>query len=182
MLAVLDILIMVILVYYLMMHGIYFLLIVLGALEQKRFHQGIQFGEFKRISQSPLTPPVSIIISAYNEEMVIVQTLLNVLQLRYPKFEVIVVNDGSEDGTLKLLIDTFQLVPLDKVFKKQLQTKPVRAVYHSLIHKNLIVVDKENGRRADANNAGVDHARYPIICQIDAAWCSSPFSTCVCGH
>ena len=168
MLAVLDILIMVILVYYLMMHGIYFLLIVLGALEQKRFHQGIQFGEFKRISQSPLTPPVSIIISAYNEEMVIVQTLLNVLQLRYPKFEVIVVNDGSEDGTLKLLIDTFQLVPLDKVFKKQLQTKPVRAVYHSLIHKNLIVVDKENGRRADANNAGVDHARYPIICQIDA--------------
>lgn len=168
MLAVLDILIRTILIYYLTMHGIYLLLILLGAFEQKRYHQGIQFREFKRISQSPLTPPISIVISAYNEEKVIVQTLLNVLQLRYPQFEVVVVNDGSEDGTLKLLIDTFQLVPLDKVFKKQLQTKPVHAVYHSTVHKNLIVVDKENGRRADANNAGVDHARYPIICQIDA--------------
>ncbi len=168
MLAVLDILIRMILIYYLTMHGIYLVLILLGAFGQKRYHQGIQFREFKRISDSPLTPPISIIISAYNEEKVIVPTLLNVLQLRYPQFEVIVVNDGSEDGTLKLLIDTFQLVPLDKVFKKRLQTKPVRAVYHSTVHKNLIVVDKENGRRADANNAGADHARYPVICQIDA--------------
>ncbi len=168
MLAVLEILIRIILIYYLTMHGIYLVLILLGSAEQKRYHQGIQFREFKRISQSPLTPPVSIVISAYNEEKVIVHTLLNVLQLRYPQFEVIVVNDGSIDGTLKLLIEKFQLEPLDKVFKKQLPSKPVRVVYHSAVYKNLIVVDKENGRRADANNAGVDHARYPIICQIDA--------------
>ncbi|NTW52708.1 MAG: glycosyltransferase family 2 protein [Chlorobiaceae bacterium] len=166
--AVLDLLIRMILIYYIAIHGIYFILIILGAFEQKKFHQAIQFREFKRISESPLTPPVSIVISAYNEEMVIVHTLLNVLQLRYPQFEVVVVNDGSEDGTLQLLIDTFQLEPFDKVFRKQLQTKPVRGVYKSAMHANLIVVDKENGRRADANNTGVDHARYPIICQIDA--------------
>ncbi|MEI8187238.1 MAG: glycosyltransferase [Chlorobiaceae bacterium] len=165
---VLDILIRIILVYFIAMHGIYFFLIVIGAVEQKRYHQGIQFLEFKRISESRLTPPVSIVIAAYNEERVIVDTLLNVLQLRYPQFEVVVVNDGSEDGTLPLLIDYFKLKPIDKVFKKHLETKPVRAVYQSADYPNLIVVDKENGRRADANNAGADHARYPILCQIDA--------------
>lgn len=69
---VLDILIRIILIYFIMMHGIYFLLIMPGALEQKKYHQGIQFREFKRISESPLTTPVSIVISAYNEEKVIV--------------------------------------------------------------------------------------------------------------
>ena len=166
--TVLDFLIRMILIYYIVIHGIYFILIILGAFEQKNYHQGIQFREFKRISTSPLTPPVSIVICAYNEELVIVQTLLNVLQLRYPQFEVVVVNDGSEDGTLQLLMDRFRLEPIDKVFRKQLQTRPVRGVYKSALHANLIVVDKVNGRRADANNAGVDHARYPIICQIDA--------------
>ena len=165
---VLDIMIKIILIYFIAMHGIYFVLMLLGSLEQKKYHQGIQFQEFKRISESPLTPPVSIVIAAYNEETVIVNTLLNVLQLRFPQFEVIVVNDGSEDSTLPLLIDYFKLQTIDKVCKKHFETQPVRAVYQSADYPNLIVVDKENGRRADANNAGADYARYPIICQIDA--------------
>ena len=83
---VLDIMIKIILIYFIAMHGIYFVLMLLGSLEQKKYHQGIQFQEFKRISESPLTPPVSIVIAAYNEEKVIVNTLLNVLQLRFPGF------------------------------------------------------------------------------------------------
>ena len=157
-----------ILVYFLLMHLIYLLLIILGALEQKKYHQGIHFGEFKRISESKLTLPISIVISAYNEEKMIVDTVLNSLQLRYPQFEVIVVNDGSEDSTLKILIERFKMYPAELVYKKQLQTKPIRAVYRSNDFPSLLVIDKENGRRADANNAGVDYARYPIICQIDA--------------
>jgi len=168
MMVVLNIIITLIFIYYVVMHGIYFLLILIGAFGQKRYHQGIQFHEFKRISESSLTPPVSIVIAAYNEEKVIVNTVRNVLQLHYPQFEVIVVNDGSEDNTVQLLIDYFKMKPIDKVFKKHFETKPVRAVYQSANHPNLIVVDKENGHRADANNAGVDYARYPIIAQIDA--------------
>ena len=166
--TVLNILITLIFIYFVVMHGIYFLLILLGFFAQKRYHHGIQFREFKRISQSPLSPPVSIVIAAYNEEKVIVNTVRNVLQLRYPQFEVIVVNDGSEDNTVQLLIDYFKMQPFDKVYKKHVETKPVRAVYQSTTHPNLIVVDKENGRRADANNAGANYARYPIIAQIDA--------------
>ena len=68
-----------ILVYFLLMHGIYFVLIILGAWEQKKYHQGIHFGEFKRISESSLTLPISIVISAYNEEKMIIDTVLNSL-------------------------------------------------------------------------------------------------------
>ena len=165
---VVGVLIRAIFIYYLVMHGLYFLLIVLGAFAQKRYHKGIGFGEFKRISESSLSLPISIVICVYNEEKVILNTLLNVLQLRYPQYEVVVVNDGSVDSSMQLLIDHFKLRPVEMVFKKHFETKPVRAVYRSLDYPQLLVVDKENGRRADANNAGADYARYPIICQIDA--------------
>lgn len=165
---VVDISLEVIFIYFLAMHGIYFFFIFLGALGQRRHHQGIQFGEFKRISDSSLTLPISLTIPAYNEEKLIINTVLNVLQLRYPQHEVVVVNDGSTDSTLQLLIDRFKLFPVKDVYKKHFDTKVVRGAYRSQIYKNLTVIDKENGGRADANNCAVDHSRYPIICQIDA--------------
>ncbi len=166
--SVFEVIVTAIFVYFIAMHGIYFILIILGMFAQKSYHQGIQLGELKRIEQSALSLPVSIVVSAYNEEKMIIPTLQNVLLLRYPEYEIIVVNDGSEDRTLELLIDTFHMQKIDMVYKKNLEIKHVRAVYRSALHPKLIVIDKENGRRADANNAGVDYAHYPIICQIDA--------------
>lgn len=163
-----SIVVMAIFIYYILMHGVYFCLIVLGFIEQRRYHDGIQVGDFRRIEESGLSLPVSVIISAFNEEKMIVSTVLSVMQLKYPEFEVVVVNDGSIDDTLPTLIIRFDMYPVEMVYKKSLEIKPVRAVYRSRTHPNLLVVDKENGRRADANNAGVEYARYPIICQIDA--------------
>ncbi len=165
---VIDITLKTVFIYFIVMHVIYFFFIFLGALGQRRHHRGILFGEFKRISDSSLTLPISLTIPAYNEEKLIVNTVLNVLQLRYPQHEVIVVNDGSTDSTLQLLIDRFQLFPVKDVYKKHFDTKVVRGAYRSQLFNNLIVIDKENGGRADANNCAVDHSRYPIICQIDA--------------
>lgn len=166
--SVFDVIVTLIFIYFIVMHGIYFLLIILGMFAQKKYHSGIQLGEFKRIENSTLSLPVSIVVSAYNEEKMIIPTLQNVLQLRYPEYEVIVVNDGSEDRTLELLLAYFSMHKIDMVYKKNLEIKHVRGVYRSATYPKLLVIDKENGRRADANNAGVDYARYPIICQIDA--------------
>ncbi len=162
--------------YFIVMHAIYLLLIFLGALGQRSHHKGILFGEFKRISDSPLTLPVSITIPAFNEEKLIINTVLNVLQLHYPQYEVIVVNDGSTDNTLKLLIDQFKLFPVQDAFKKHFETKPVRAIYKSLLYPDLVVIDKDNGGRADANNCATNHSMYPIICQIDADCVLTPDS------
>lgn len=117
---------------------------------------------------SPVTPPVSVLVPAYNEDTTIVESVYSLLALRYPEHEVIVVNDGSSDNTVARLRETFDLVPVRKALRVLLPTAPIRAVYVSRRHRNLWVVDKENGGKADALNAGVNASRYPYVCAIDA--------------
>ncbi|HSO01640.1 MAG TPA: glycosyltransferase family 2 protein, partial [Gaiellaceae bacterium] len=117
---------------------------------------------------SPLTPPISILLPAYNEEAGVVESITSLLNLRYPEFEIIVVNDGSKDGTIGRLREAFDLVPVRKALRQEIATAPVRAAYVSRRQRNLWVVDKENGGKADALNAGVNAARYPYVCAIDA--------------
>jgi len=112
--------------------------------------------------------PVSILVPTYNEERTIAASVRSFLALRYPEFEVIVVCDGPRDRTLEVLKEAFRLVRVDWVFKRALPTKPIRGVYRSLTYPNLLVVDKENGGKADALNAGLNFARYPLFCGVDA--------------
>lgn len=112
--------------------------------------------------------PVSIIVPAYNEEKTIDASMLALLQLQYPEYEIIVVNDGSKDNTLQVLIEAFSLVPYPEAYRKRLEVQPIRGFYSSTIHPNLKVVDKENGGKSDALNAGINMSRYPLFCCIDA--------------
>lgn len=59
----------------------------------------------KNIARKQRDIPVSLIISAYNEEKVIEKKLLNVEKLSYPLLEVIVANDGSSDNTKRIVND-----------------------------------------------------------------------------
>lgn len=115
-----------------------------------------------------LALPVSVIVPAFNEELSIVQSVRAILALEYPEHEVIVVNDGSSDSTIQELIDGFDCVPSDRSQIEVLQHTKILGVYQSRKHANLIVIDKENGRKADASNAGIGFARTPLVCVIDA--------------
>ncbi len=117
---------------------------------------------------SDLAPPVSVIAPAFNEELSIVESVRALLALEYPEHEVIVVNDGSRDGTLAALIAGFDCVPSAREQIAVLQKTAILGTYRSLRHPNLIVIDKENGRKADAANAGIGFARTPLVCVIDA--------------
>jgi len=112
--------------------------------------------------------PISLIVPAYNEEATIAASVRAMLQLSYPEFEVVVVNDGSADATLETLIREFSMAPFPEAYRVRLQTQPVNAVYHSTIHPNLRLIDKQNGGKADALNAGINGSLYPLFCCVDA--------------
>jgi cellulose synthase/poly-beta-1,6-N-acetylglucosamine synthase-like glycosyltransferase len=118
--------------------------------------------------RSDATLPISIIAPAHNEELTVVQSVRSLLNLRYPNHQVIVVNDGSTDKTLQTLKDAFELeeIPLD--IRMELPCKPLRGVFRSTKDTRLLVIDKENGGKADALNAGINAARFPLVCSIDA--------------
>lgn len=113
-------------------------------------------------------PPVSIIVPAYNEEACIVSSVHSLLQLSYSEFEVLVVNDGSKDNTLGILIEEFELKPFPEVKRIHLKTATVKTIYRSHKFPNLSIIDKENGGKADSSNAGINSSRYPLFCVVDA--------------
>lgn len=113
-------------------------------------------------------PPITIVIPAYNEAAVIVTSVRSLLQLAYSEFELVVVNDGSRDDTLAVLTAAFDLVRFPHSDNPQLPTKPVRGIYASRSNPKLRVVDKENGGKADALNAGLNVSRCPLFCCVDA--------------
>ena len=121
-----------------------------------------------RALRSPLTPPVTICVSAYNEAETIVDSMRAMLNLRYPRFEVALTNDGSTDATLEQLIAGFELRRVDQPLRPGIATAPIRGVYRSDIHPNLVVIDKANGGRSDGLNASVNAATSPLICCVDA--------------
>jgi cellulose synthase/poly-beta-1,6-N-acetylglucosamine synthase-like glycosyltransferase len=100
--------------------------------------------------------------------MTIVASIRSLLALRYPEFEVIVVNDGSTDGTLARLTAEFNLTEVGKPVRLQLEHKHIRKTLVSLDYPNLLVMDKENGGKADALNAGINASEYPLFCSLDA--------------
>lgn len=122
------------------------------------------------IMQSEFSTPISILAPAYNESATCIESVNSLLKLNYSTTEVLFINDGSKDSTLDVMIKEFALVKTERLYLEHIPTQPVRGIYISTkpAYKNLIVVDKENGGKADALNVGVNIARYPLVCAIDA--------------
>ncbi len=115
-----------------------------------------------------LLPSISIIAPAYCEEATITESVNSLLNLNYPDYQVIVVNDGSKDNTLNTLIDYYELKKTDKRIDTQLKTKSIRGIYINEDYPKLIVVDKSNGGKADSLNAGINVSEKEYFCGIDA--------------
>jgi cellulose synthase/poly-beta-1,6-N-acetylglucosamine synthase-like glycosyltransferase len=113
-------------------------------------------------------PPLSILVPAHNEEMTIVDSVISFLTLQYPHHEVVLVNDGSSDKTMAKLLAAYDLYEVPPAFMISIATKPVRGYYRSRQHSKLLVIDKENGGKADALNAALNAARFPYVLAVDA--------------
>ena len=159
-----------VLIYFLCINTSYLVLIVLAAMEFARHIRRMPFAGLEEAYASPLTRPVSVLVPAYNEEAGIVEAVRAMLGLRYPEFEVVVVDDGSRDRTYDRLASAFGLVPLPRVLPQDVGSRG--AVLDISVPSDgitpLVVVRKHNGGRADALNVGINVAQYPLVCMVDA--------------
>jgi cellulose synthase/poly-beta-1,6-N-acetylglucosamine synthase-like glycosyltransferase len=157
-----------VLLFFFSINTYYLALTVAGFSRTLRVFREVRRPDQRRLLRSPLTPPVSVLAPAYNEEANVVENVRSLLMLDYPLFEVILINDGSTDRTLGRLVDAFDLRRSARSFEHTLRCKSIRGVYESPSYPNLVVVDKANGGKADALNAGLNLSLYPIFCAIDA--------------
>ena len=144
--------------------------LILNLLSLGSLHRGRQEKLLEELPQifTGLDPAISVLVPAYNEEAGIAASIRSMLQLAYSDFEIIVINDGSKDSTLEVLTREFKLQPFPEAIHARLETQPIRGTYRSTLHGNLRVIDKENGGKADSLNAGINLARHPLFCGVDA--------------
>lgn len=113
--------------------------------------------------------PISIIVPAYNEEITVVETVKSLLSLEYTLYEIVVVDDGSRDGTSKALVDAFDMKHISRPIRRRLRCQPEEFVYESVEQKvPITLIRKKNGGKADALNMGINACNYPYFICIDA--------------
>lgn len=155
------------LVFFLFINGTYLVLnasALITVVRQSRF----RFDQKMDSTTEKILPPTTILVPAYNERTHIVETLRSLMALDYPDYEIIVINDGSTDGTLKRLSEAFGLEASADVYEETLPTETVHSILRSTKLPNLRVIDKENGGKADSLNAGINLAKSPYVTCIDA--------------
>jgi cellulose synthase/poly-beta-1,6-N-acetylglucosamine synthase-like glycosyltransferase len=155
-------------VYFVVFAAFHSWLLVMAGIETRRHTGRLRETSLRRTIRSPLTPPISILVPAFNEAAGITDSVRSLLALEYPAFEIIVISDGSSDGTIEALVEAFDLEQLQRPTPPFVSHKPIRGVCGPRGRLNLLVLDKENGGKADALNAGMNFAEYPLVCAIDA--------------
>jgi len=157
-----------ILFYVLCVNGIYFIQLILSSFSLYDYVKKMSYSGYKKYIDSENMIPISVLVPAYNEEATIIDNTTSLLSLNYPAFEVVVVNDGSSDDTLNRMINAFNLKKAYQPIRPLIDTKQIRTIYKSIDFPNLILIDKENGGKADALNAGINVSSFSIFTSIDA--------------
>lgn len=158
----------VVLVYFFFLSSFYALLLASAVLDIGPHLQKERGENRRRLLRSEIAPRITLLAPAYNEAKTIADSLRALLGLQYPNLEVVVINDGSKDSTMQVLQEHFELAAVHLIYQHRLQTKPLRALYRSRLHPNLVVVDKDNGGKADSLNVGLNIASHELVCAIDA--------------
>lgn len=154
--------------YFVFVNGSYLILIFISYLQVRNEKKTEDFFDLTGLFNTNLYRSASILAPAYNEELSIIESTRALLNLEFSNYEVIVINDGSNDNTLGKLIEHFEMKEIDRHVPRSIETKPVKKIYGSDKHPNLIVIDKENGRKADALNAGINASRKELIFAVDS--------------
>jgi len=159
----------VIIVYFLILNSFYLGLVLIAAWTTRRTTRMPAATALEDLFANPLTPGVSVLIPAYNEEKSIVSSVHAVLALRYPLMEIVIAEDGSSDNTFEVLRTEFDLIPSNRVPAGVITTVGAVNSVHVARDGRVVVIRKDNARRrGDALNVALEYARHPLVCMIDA--------------
>lgn len=166
--SILEGLNLLVIIYIVIVNGIYFMLLAVSFFHIRRYKDIDRIFKLKGVYSTNLYKPISIIAPAYNEEESIISAVNSLLNIKYTNYEVVVVNDGSSDQTLQRLIKYYQLKPQQRHRPQFLNHERIKNLYTSDRYPKLVVIDKENGGKADALNAGINIANKDLFCAVDA--------------
>jgi len=166
------------LVYAIAIFFVYFSLSILSGKELLKYYYSEKITNFDAILSSPFAPTISIIAPAYNESVTIVENIRALLSLYYPNFEIIIVNDGSKDDTLNKTIEAYELEKVPYIIDYKIECKEIVDIYKSKkkAFNNLTIINKLNGGKADALNAGINIAKGQYFIAIDVDSIIDPYA------
>ena len=143
---------------------------IFSALALRKYLRKNSYINYNSLVLSPLSPRISIIAPAFNESKTIIDNVRTLLSLYYNNFEVILVNDGSTDNTFEKVIEAYELIRVNYYFDYRIACEKIRGVYKSTnpSYNRLIVIDKNNGGKADSLNAGINICQNSLFVSIDA--------------
>lgn len=157
-----------VLFYFLLINTVYLTTTLFAFKALRTYARRLKALDVDDLISSAGAPPVTLISPAFNEEADCAESVRALLTLKYPEYEIIVVNDGSTDKTLACLTEAFNLAPVARYPTADIPTANVREIYWSRRYPNLWIIDKENGGKADAINSALNFCRTPLFCQMDA--------------
>lgn len=158
----------VVLAYFVLLNGVYLATSLFAFQMLRQYSARLKSLDLTDLITSGGAPSITLIAPAYNEAPTCVESVRSLLTIEYPEYEILVVNDGSTDETVERLTEAFDLRPAGRVPTATLPSAAVRKTYRSRTHPALWLIDKENGGKADALNAGLNHCYTPIFCAMDA--------------
>lgn len=156
--------------YALVVNSGFLVLTLLAILDFHSYLRRLDFAAYDESFGEPLAPGISVLMPAYNEAAGIVESVGAMTAMRYPDFEVVVIDDGSTDDSVAVMTEAFDMVQVPIVVPSRIATSgQVTATYLSRKGShNVVLVCKTNGGKADALNVGINAARKPLVCMVDA--------------
>ena len=158
----------IILAYFLVANGVYTILMAISLYAVTHHSRFAAHTSYADIAESPVAPPITMIVPSFNEQDVITTTVSSLLDLEYPEKEIIVVDDGSTDESLSRLIEKFGLQRMDLIYRETVPATQPWGFFLNPDIPNLVVLAKQNGGKSDALNTGLNMCRSPFFCTVDA--------------
>jgi cellulose synthase/poly-beta-1,6-N-acetylglucosamine synthase-like glycosyltransferase len=156
------------LIYTLILSLIYILQLIISYYKIKQARRRKPAEDYSRYADSENLMPVSVLLPAFNEQTNIVKSIDSLMDLNYPEYELIVINDGSTDSTNDIIIEAFDLEEIVAPVKISIATQNVKQFFYNPQYPRLLYINKEHGGKADALNAGINASKYPLFVSIDA--------------